>query len=80
MRIGDKLIFGPHFKNCQVKFIMNSKDEYVQQAEPGENVRLCLHGLDDGDIRKGYVLCDKVNPMIPISTHILAHIDILNLK
>lgn len=58
---------------------MNSKDLYVQYAKPGENVRICLHGIEEGDIRKGYVLCDKVNPMIPITTHILATIDILNL-
>jgi translation elongation factor EF-1alpha len=79
VKIGEKLIFGPHFLNCQVKFLMNSRDEYVQYAEPGENVRLCLHGLEEGDIRKGYILCDKVSPMVPISTHILAWVDILNL-
>jgi len=57
---------------------MNSKDELVWFAEPGENVRICLHGLDEGDIRKGYVLCEKTN-VIPITDHILAHLNIINL-
>jgi len=58
---------------------MNSKDELVKYAEPGENVRVCLHGLENGDIKKSYVLCDKAHPVIPISDHILAYLDIINL-
>ena len=38
LHIGEKLLYSPFLANCQVKYIMNSKDQLVRYALPGENV------------------------------------------
>ena len=77
--IGEKLFLAPHLANCQVKYILNSKDKIVWYALPGENVRIALHGIEDNILRKGYCLSSWVEP-IPVSNHILANLEILILE
>ena len=50
LHIGEKLLFSPFLANCQVKYIMNSKDQLVRYALPGENIRIALHGIGENEL------------------------------
>ena len=38
---------------------MNSKDQLVRYALPGENVRIALHGIEENQLWKGRILIYK---------------------
>lgn len=56
IREGDKLVMMPNRVEVYVDAVdLEGSDSHV--AEPGDNVRLRLKGIDDEDIRCGFVLC-----------------------
>lgn len=53
-------------------------DAEVSVARPGENVKIRVKGVLDDDVQKGFVLCDRVNP-VPVITQFEAQIMLLEL-
>lgn len=79
MRVGDKLTIAPALTPCQVKFIINSKEEMVKFANSGENIKIGLHGLESLEyLNKGDIICERDNPT-PVAQVFLAHIEVLDL-
>jgi len=52
----------PHRKNLQISQILDSRDRSIYYAKAGENVKVKVKGLDDEDIKKGYMICDITEP------------------
>jgi len=58
---------------------MNSKNEYIKYAKPGENIQMRLQGIvDDSLIQKGDCICTRES-LMPASDLFEAEIDILQL-
>ncbi len=54
-------------------------DIQVPYAKPGENVKLKLKGCTEDDVQRGFVLCDRVQPPVPVVTMFEAQIMLLEL-
>lgn len=63
VRIGDKLTLAPHNHACQVLNVLDSKNQQVEYARPGENVQVKMLHLEEEMITPGSVLCIREAPM-----------------
>ena len=63
VRIGDRLALAPKNLPCQVLNIVNDKQQQVAYGRPGDNLQLKISYLDEEEIFKGDVLCQRDNPM-----------------
>ncbi|CAN4086642.1 unnamed protein product [Withania somnifera] len=74
---GDNLLMMPN--KAAVKALSLSCDEdRVRYADPGENLRVRLSGVEEEDILSGFVLCSVAKPM-PAVTEFVAQLQILEL-
>ncbi|WCJ42040.1 GTP binding Elongation factor Tu family protein [Euphorbia peplus] len=74
---GDTLLVMPN--KTQVKVLAVYIDENkVKRAEPGENLRIRLSGIDDDDILPGFVLSSVEKPIVAV-TEFVAQLQILEL-
>lgn len=77
--VGEKLTIMPSGLPCQIQTIYNSKEQPVQYAKPGENIKLrLLHIQDESMIQKGEVLCNR-DAEIPVSDLIEVELELLEL-
>ena len=56
-KTGDRLILMPNRVSCEVVGLFVDSVEYTV-AEPGDNFRIRLKGVEPEDIRSGFMLCD----------------------
>ena len=63
VRLGDRLCLSPNNLACQVLGIQNDKQQQVEYARPGDNVQLKISNLEEEQIFKGDVLCERDAPM-----------------
>lgn len=78
VKLGDKLTLAPHNHPCQVLTIMDSKNQEVEYARPGENIQVKMLHLEEEMITSGSVLCIRETPM-PASQLFEAEMDVLDL-
>ncbi|KAG5618900.1 hypothetical protein H5410_018724 [Solanum commersonii] len=74
---GDSLLMMPNKAVVKVPALFCDEDR-VRYADPGENVRVRLSGIEEEDILSGFVLCSVANP-IPAVTEFVAQLQILEL-
>lgn len=75
---GDQLIFIPNKIPVEVATLFINDTTSVKTAKAGENIRIALKGVDEDQIHRGYVLCDKNRP-IPCQTKFEVQIAVLEL-
>ena len=63
VKLGDKLTLAPHNHPCHVLTIMDSKNQEVEYARPGENIQVKMLHLEEEMITSGSVLCIRETPM-----------------
>jgi len=59
---GDQLLVMPNRTDVKVEQIW-SDDIEVTAVTSGENIKIKIKGIDDGDVSPGFVLCSSVNPI-----------------
>jgi len=59
---GDQLLVMPNKTDVKVEQIW-SDDIEVTAVTSGENIKIKIKGIDDGDVSPGFVLCSSVNPI-----------------
>ncbi|KAA6368044.1 MAG: putative Eukaryotic peptide chain release factor GTP-binding subunit, partial [Streblomastix strix] len=59
---GDELLIQPGRRPVEVVSI-ECDGPKVEIAEPGDQVKVSLHGIDDNDVRQGYCLCSRQRPI-----------------
>ncbi|WMV22128.1 hypothetical protein MTR67_015513 [Solanum verrucosum] len=74
---GDSLLMMPNKAVVKVPALFCDEDR-VRYADPGENVRVRLSGIEEENILSGFVLCSVANP-IPAVTEFVAQLQILEL-
>ncbi|PHU24277.1 Eukaryotic peptide chain release factor GTP-binding subunit ERF3A [Capsicum chinense] len=74
---GDNLLMMPNKAAAKVVSVFCDEDR-VRYADPGENVRVKLSGIEEEDILSGFVLCSVEKP-IPAVTEFVAQLQILEL-
>ncbi|XP_015161705.1 eukaryotic peptide chain release factor GTP-binding subunit ERF3A-like isoform X2 [Solanum tuberosum] len=74
---GDSLLMMPNKAVVKVPALFCDEDR-VRYADPGENVRVRLSGIEEEDILSGFVLCSVAKP-IPAVTEFVAQLQILEL-
>ena len=53
----------PTKKIFQITSIFNAKDERIQYAKAGENVKIKVKNLEEEDIKRGMIVCNaETNP------------------
>lgn len=62
----DILVMPQNVKAKVDKVLIN--DVEVSQARPGENVKIKVKGCSEDDVIRGFVLCDKVSPIVATTT------------
>ncbi|XP_024515754.1 eukaryotic peptide chain release factor GTP-binding subunit ERF3A isoform X3 [Selaginella moellendorffii] len=77
VRRGDNLVVMPNKAPVKVITIFRDADE-VNQAKPGENLRIRLSGLEEDDISSGFVLSSSSSP-IPAVLEFDAQLQVLEL-
>eukprot|EP01114_Cavostelium_apophysatum_P017374 TRINITY_DN514_c0_g1_i3.p1 TRINITY_DN514_c0_g1~~TRINITY_DN514_c0_g1_i3.p1 ORF type:complete len:546 (-),score=161.02 TRINITY_DN514_c0_g1_i3:38-1561(-) len=75
---GDQLVFVPNKIPVEVLSLSLNETSMVRTARAGENIKIGLRGVDEDQIHRGYVLCDKAK-MIPCQTKFEAQLAILEL-
>jgi len=75
---GDQLVFIPNKIPVEVTQIMINDISTVRTAKAGENVKVVLRGVDEDQIHRGFVLCDKVRS-IPCQAKFEVQLAILDL-
>lgn len=78
VRLGDLLVVQPDGNPAQVLQLMDGKGRNVEYAAPGENVQIKINVADDDNIQRGFVLCNKEQP-IPVTQIFEAEVDVLDL-
>ncbi|KAI0701824.1 P-loop containing nucleoside triphosphate hydrolase protein [Cytidiella melzeri] len=63
VRKGDTLLLMPNKVEVEVSAIQNEKEDEVDQALCGDNVRIRLRGVEDEDISPGFVLTSPNKPI-----------------
>ena len=79
IRLGNGLKLMPSGMTCQVLTIYNSKEECVNYAKPGENVKLRLNIDNEDKVNKGDVLCMREQVIVPVSELFEAEVELLEL-
>ncbi|XP_060205485.1 uncharacterized protein LOC132633232 isoform X2 [Lycium barbarum] len=74
---GDNLLVMPNRAAVKVLAIFSDEDR-VRYADPGENVRVRLSGIEEEDILSGFVLCSVAKPISAV-TEFVAQLQILEL-
>jgi len=75
---GEQLCFMPGKLPCEVVSIYINDTTMVKTARAGENIRILLRGVEEENIHKGYVLCDK-KETIPCQTKFEGQVVVLDL-
>lgn len=75
---GDQLVFIPNKIPVEVVTLHINDTTQVKTAKAGENIRIALKGVDEEQVHRGYVLCDKNKP-IPCQNKFEVQIAILEL-
>jgi peptide chain release factor subunit 3 len=79
LRLGDKLSIMPNNIPVYIDYIYNGKNEEVEVAYPGENIKIKLWKFEDDDaIRRGDVLC-PMDPLMPASELLECELQVLDL-
>ena len=79
IRLGDGLRLMPSGISCQVQTIYNGKEQCVNYAKPGENVKLRLNIENEDRVNKGDVICLRDTQVVPVSELFEAEVEILQL-
>jgi len=74
---GQKCVVMPIGQKCTVVGVYINEEEYTH-AICGENVTLTLRGIQEEELRKGYVLCSALGP-IPVVTKFKAQMQLVEL-
>jgi len=74
---GMKCVVMPTNQKCTVTAVYIN-DEEMQYANVGENVTMKMTGINDDELKKGFVLCSAQNP-IPVVTKFKAVIHVIEL-
>jgi peptide chain release factor subunit 3 len=77
IRLGQKLILQPGMSKVEVVGLANDMAD-LTIAEPGENIRVVLKGVDEEHVHRGFVLCDSSKP-IPSTNEFVAQFRIMEL-
>jgi peptide chain release factor subunit 3 len=77
VQLGSKVILMPNKQETEVVG-MKFYDDDIDFAKAGDNVQLMLKGVDEGDVQAGHVVCDTVNPPIPVVKEFLAQFMVLD--
>ena len=56
---GQKCTLMPTKKVMKIKSILNNDDERILFAKVGENVKIGIKGLEEDDIKRGYMICNN---------------------
>lgn len=75
---GQDLLIMPQGVKAKVDTVFIN-DISVPYAKPGENVKLKIKGCMEEDILRGYMICDKVLPPVPVVTMFEAQIMLMEL-
>ncbi|KAJ1722021.1 translation termination factor GTPase eRF3 [Coemansia erecta] len=62
IKVNQKVTLMPDKRTCEVSAIYGEDESEVQMAICGDNVRIKLRGVDERDVKPGYVLTDVKNP------------------
>jgi len=60
---GDQLFVMPGRIPVEVQQLFLDETDSVRRALPGENLRVLLKGIEEENVHRGYVLCDRVSPV-----------------
>lgn len=52
----------PTKKICTITQILDTRDRSIYYAKAGENIKFKVRGLEDEDIKKGYMVCSINEP------------------
>lgn len=77
IRLGQKLVLQPGMIKVEVVGLANDMAD-LNVAEPGENIRIILKGVDEEHVHRGFVLCDAAKP-IPTTNELVAQFRIMDL-
>jgi len=77
IRVGQTCVLNPGNAKVEVIGLANDMAD-IGLAEPGENIRIMIRGIDEELVHKGYVLCDAQKP-IPTITEFVAQVKLLEL-
>jgi peptide chain release factor subunit 3 len=58
---GMNLAIVPSADEVQIVAIYNAEDKKIPYAKPGENVKICLKGIEDENLTRGDILCSTDN-------------------
>lgn len=78
IKVGDKLIMMPNKQNVSVEKIYLETSS-LEIAEPGDNIRVQLSGIEEDEISIGFILC-SLDSHIPIVKKFKANVNILEYK
>lgn len=78
IQLNDKLVMMPNRVNVVVD-ALQLEGSSAQAAEPGDVVRLRLKGIEEEDVRVGFVLCSP-NDLVSYTDNFIAHLMILEHK
>lgn len=67
VREGQDVIIMPQNVKAKVDKVLIEDDE-IPYAKPGENVKIRLRGCGEDDILRGFVICDRENPVFASTT------------
>eukprot|EP01017_Pseudomicrothorax_dubius_P027781 TRINITY_DN3242_c0_g1_i1.p1 TRINITY_DN3242_c0_g1~~TRINITY_DN3242_c0_g1_i1.p1 ORF type:complete len:577 (+),score=197.44 TRINITY_DN3242_c0_g1_i1:132-1862(+) len=68
----------PYRQPVQIKQIYNSEDQRIYYAKPGENLKLQLKGIEDDQIKRGFMITSNANRCM-VCLEFEAEIDLLEI-
>jgi peptide chain release factor subunit 3 len=78
LRLGQEVLIMPQGLKARVDAVFINDTE-VGAAKPGENVKIKLKGVSEDELFRGCVICDRVNPPVPVVTQFEAQLMLLEL-
>eukprot|EP00761_Pharyngomonas_kirbyi_P010805 gb/GECH01010828.1/.p1 GENE.gb/GECH01010828.1/~~gb/GECH01010828.1/.p1 ORF type:complete len:469 (+),score=121.14 gb/GECH01010828.1/:1-1407(+) len=78
IKTNDKLTIMPSRKTAEITNI-SIDNNTIETAQPGDNLRLRVKGVDEGDVNIGFVLCDREKP-VPAVKSFVAQVKLLDYK
>lgn len=66
IRKGDNLLLMPNKTPVEV-ISVNIESHSITVAEPGDNIRVKLRGVEEEDVRQGFVLCSVQDPIAAVT-------------
>lgn len=68
----------PMNKIFSIAAIVDNRDRNIYYAKAGENIRIKVKGLEDEDIKKGFMVC-SINETCHVTYEVEAEVQLLNL-